>query len=100
MTMSSGLLKLPRELRDQVYADYFPIEGGYQYNHATNKLTTSKGARVDLNTRLACRQVAAETRGLALKLNTISFSTMCDENLRERAGQFGALLGWISDLKA
>jgi hypothetical protein len=99
MTSPSGFQKLPRELRDQVYADYFAIEGGYRYGYTTNKLITSRGTGVDLDVRLTCRQVAAETRGLALKLNTINFSTVCDESLRQRAGQFDAIQKIISDLK-
>jgi hypothetical protein len=98
--MLSSFLALPRELRDQVYADYFAIKGRYQYNHATNKLATSSGTSSHLNIRLTCRQVAAKTRGLALKLNTINFSTVCDVTLYQRAGQFDALLEIISELKA
>ncbi|KAI4954047.1 hypothetical protein J4E91_001756 [Alternaria rosae] len=100
MAPLSGFRKLPRELRDQIYADYFAIEGGYRYNHTTNKLTTSESTSVDLNLRLTCRQVAAETRGLALRLNPVNFSTVCDENLRQRAGRFNTIQKIISELKA
>ncbi|KAI4614485.1 hypothetical protein J4E83_007139 [Alternaria metachromatica] len=100
MTLLKGFHKLPRELRDQIYEEYFTLEGGYRYNHKTNKLLTAKGEAIHLSIRLASRQIAVETRGLALKLNTISFSTVFDEDLRERAGHFNSLLTMISDLKS
>ncbi|KAI4636776.1 hypothetical protein J4E93_010901 [Alternaria ventricosa] len=100
MAEPQGFLKLPRELRDQIYEDYFTLEDGYHYNHKTNKLLKAKAEVIDLDLRLTCRQVAAETRGLALKLNTINFSTVCDENLCQRAGRFNAIQIIINQLKA
>lgn len=100
MTLLKGFHKLPRELRDQIYEEYFTLEGGYHYNHQTNKLLTEQGEAIHLGVRLASRQIAVETRGLAFKLNPISFSTVFDENLRERAGHFDSLLKMISDLKS
>ncbi|KAI4683949.1 uncharacterized protein J4E84_006789 [Alternaria hordeiaustralica] len=100
MSQLSGFNSLPRELRDQIYEDYFAVEGGYVHNHKTNRLITAKGQNIDLNIRLVSRQIAAETRSLALEVNTITFSTVFDEDLRERAGHFNTLLEMIAKLKA
>ena len=97
MTDPKGFYELPRELRDQVYDNFFTLEGGYHHDHRTNKLLTEKGEMIDLNFRLASRQIAQETRGLALKLNAVSFSTAYDEELRERAGMFGTILRSIGN---
>ncbi|KAI4933167.1 hypothetical protein J4E85_003571 [Alternaria conjuncta] len=99
MTILEGFRRLPRELRDQIYEEYFILQGGYHYNHKTNKLLTAKGKAIDLNLRLASRQTAAETRGLALKLNTVNFSTVYDSDLNQRAGHFNSLLNLINEWK-
>ncbi|KAI4937305.1 uncharacterized protein J4E92_002035 [Alternaria infectoria] len=100
MAKPQGFLRLPRELRDKIYEDCFTLEDGYHYNHKTNKLLTAQAEVIDFNLRLTCRQVAAETRGLGLSLNPINFSTVCDENLRQRAGRFNAIQIITSQLKA
>ena len=99
MTLLKGFHKLPRELRDQIYEEYFTLEGGYHYNHKTNKLLTAKGEAIHLSIRLASRQIAVETRGLALELNTVNFSTVYDSDLNQRAGHFNTLVTLINSLK-
>ncbi|KAI4695935.1 uncharacterized protein J4E88_000105 [Alternaria novae-zelandiae] len=99
MVALKGFCRLPRELRDQIYAEYFTIEGGYHYDHAANKLVTAAGDGIDLNVRLTNRQVAVETRGLAFKLNAVNFSTVYDRDLNQRAGNFNTLVTIINDLK-
>ncbi|KAH7384044.1 hypothetical protein DE146DRAFT_213491 [Phaeosphaeria sp. MPI-PUGE-AT-0046c] len=67
------LLRLPRELRDVVYQHYMRSKDGFVADFATNKLKNGDGSCIDLALRLTCRQIATETRGLALQTNTITF---------------------------
>lgn len=76
----SPLLFLPRELRDIVYHHYFRSKGGYVTEFATTNIMNEDGSRIDLALRLTCRQIATETRGLALQLNTITFQNTFFEN--------------------
>ncbi|KAF2439618.1 hypothetical protein P171DRAFT_490310 [Karstenula rhodostoma CBS 690.94] len=71
----SRLISLPREIRDMIYHEYVYSEEGYMYDLPSGKLRHASGALVDLNLRHTCAQIANETRGLALKQNTITFST-------------------------
>uniref|UniRef100_A0A8H7MYB2 Uncharacterized protein n=1 Tax=Bionectria ochroleuca TaxID=29856 RepID=A0A8H7MYB2_BIOOC len=65
-------LQLPRELRDQIYSDYFsPIH-------------------VDLIA--TCQAIAEETRGLAFRINTVTFNTIYSDDLRAQAYRFDAAL--------
>jgi hypothetical protein len=99
MSEPQGFYKLPRELRDQIYEDYFALDDGYHYSYKTNRLLSAEGESIDLSLRSTSRQIMNETRGLALKVNTIHFSTVYDEDLRERAGAFGAALAAFDSLK-
>lgn len=74
----SRLLALPRELRDRAYGYYFFDKDGYTYDYDTGRLTTSTPNmnRIELDLRFTCYQIAFETRGLPLQLNTIHFSTV------------------------
>lgn len=77
------LLALPRELRDDIYEHYLKVEGGYTYNFESGKLScatpTCARTAIDLELMLSCRQIAAEMRGLALKINTITFTTVAPD---------------------
>ena len=79
------LLRLPRELRDLIYEYYFDGEGGFKYDFVTNKLRWADGLSIDLSLVLACRQIAAETHGLALRTNTLRFKTFYSDHTQEHA---------------
>jgi hypothetical protein len=79
------LLRLPRELRDLIYEYYFDGEGGFKYDFVTNKLRWADGLSIDLSLVLACRQIAAETHGLALRTNTLRFKTFHSDHTQEHA---------------
>jgi hypothetical protein len=78
-------LRLPRELRDLIYEYYFDGEGGFKYDFVTNKLRWADGLSIDLSLVLACRQIAAETHGLALRTNTLRFKTFHSDHTQEHA---------------
>ncbi|OIW25766.1 hypothetical protein CONLIGDRAFT_647502 [Coniochaeta ligniaria NRRL 30616] len=80
----SSLLALPGELRNRIYCDYLFIgaEDGYIYDYEAGKLRTADMQPIDLNLMYTCRLIAAEMRGLALRLHTITFSTVFSEQLR------------------
>jgi len=84
----SRLLGLPRELRDHIYREYIfsGAEEGYIYDFPAGKLRTATGRPIDLNLMYTCRRIAAEMQGLALGLQTITFSTLYSEDVRVRAG--------------
>jgi hypothetical protein len=100
MSEPQGIYKLPRELRDQIYDDYFALDGGDTLNPCTNKLTTTNGDRIDLSLRSTCQLIAHETRGTALKSNAVHASTFYSRELRTRAGHFNVLLKMIGAWKA
>ncbi|KAK4442088.1 hypothetical protein QBC34DRAFT_419280 [Podospora aff. communis PSN243] len=91
MDATPRFLLLPRELRDQIYAEYLAIgaEGGYVYDFSTGKLRCA-GSRqpIDLSLMYACRQIASEMSRLPLRLATVTFSSLYSEDLSVRAGRF------------
>ncbi|CAI0651933.1 unnamed protein product [Colletotrichum noveboracense] len=109
MSLPSGFLSLPREIRDIIYAFYVIAEGGYTCNydrlagsilsqHERNANTPRRYVAgvlqradlqpIDLNLSYTCRLVAREMRGVALKTNAITFSTMTSNELRIIALRF------------
>ncbi|KAK4441985.1 hypothetical protein QBC34DRAFT_456898 [Podospora aff. communis PSN243] len=78
----SCLLTVPREIRDHIYHEYLFNENGY--------LPCLKP--IDLALTYTCRQIADEMRGLALRLNTVIFTTLYSDELRTRAGRWNILL--------
>jgi hypothetical protein len=82
------LLRLPRELRDEIYHYYLINEDGYTYNFNTNKLVQANGTPINLSLAFTCRQIAHELDGLAFRTNTITFSTFFSEATRKEAGLF------------
>jgi hypothetical protein len=85
--MSTSFLQLPRELRDLIYDLYLRCDGGYVYNFETNKLAQANGDEIELALIYTCRQVAKEMIGLALSINTVTFSTYYSEATQELAGR-------------
>ena len=81
----STLLQLPRELRNLIYDCYFAGDGDYTHNFETNKLSRADNQPIELALVLSCRQIANETRGLALRINTLRFTTFHSDATQEDA---------------
>lgn len=92
-TMSFSLLRLPRELRDMIYEQYFAVENGYLYDAELGKLTQADNSPILLCLSYTCRQVACEVRGLAFRINTITFSTSDLQREQVAAGVHHAVVG-------
>ncbi|KAF9876774.1 hypothetical protein CkaCkLH20_05620 [Colletotrichum karsti] len=107
--------RLPRELRDLIYTFYLVVDGGYvgdgdsifhntllTKKHEQNRLPRSTLQRqqcilrradrssTDIALVFTCKSIAEEMYGgdLALRVNTITFSTFYSDELRLRAGRF------------
>lgn len=68
------LLRIPRELRDEIYAYYIGDEG-YHHHPESNTLLCDDGTPIDLELVLTCKQFAAEIAELPMKLNVVIFKT-------------------------
>ncbi|CAN9186216.1 unnamed protein product [Alternaria alternata] len=64
------LLRIPRELRDAIYA-YYLSDDGYYHQPESNTLRHADRSAIDLALTLSCKQVAAEMIALPLKLNAV-----------------------------
>lgn len=60
----SLLLRLSREILDEVYRNYFHEEGGYCHEPQCDKCRTALGHKIDLSLVYSCQRVASETQGL------------------------------------
>ena len=93
----SPLLRLPRELRDEIYDYYAYDEEGLAYDYPSRTLNYASGAELSLP--LTCKMVANEMKGTHLRVNTITFVPCCSETDEDRicerrsiAGRFEYLL--------
>jgi hypothetical protein len=93
----SPLFRIPRELRDEIYAYYAYDEEGLAYDYPTKRLKYASGRDFDLS--FTCRIAAGELKGLILQVNTITFTSALSQDdsngyrgLTSRAGRFEALL--------
>lgn len=100
MPSEPSFLGIPRELRDQIYVHYVTTRDGYVYNFHSNKLALANpehpGINIDLALKLTCKQIATEMGGLALRYNTVTFSTVYSDELRSRAARFHYLRSSLS----
>ncbi|KAK1579566.1 uncharacterized protein LY79DRAFT_672364 [Colletotrichum navitas] len=91
----AGFFGLPREIRDMIYRHYVAVEGGYLCDtegFVKGRLRRADGGQVDMALIFTCRQVAKEMHGLALRKNSITFSTLSgDDYLRLLAQTFDYL---------
>jgi len=69
------ILRIPRELRDEIYAHCLMNDEGYHHHAETNKLRYPDGMAIDVALLLTCKQVAAEATEYTLSKNTITFKT-------------------------
>ncbi|KAI4614567.1 hypothetical protein J4E83_007221 [Alternaria metachromatica] len=83
-----SLLRLPKELRIEIYEHYFSLKHGYWLDNATNKFTSIDGTRIELDLRFVNRQIAAETCGLAFQYNEAHVETCWEPSMNERLGSF------------
>ncbi|TQN65445.1 hypothetical protein CSHISOI_10061 [Colletotrichum shisoi] len=92
----AGLFRLPIEIRDMIYRDYVAVEGGYVCDtdaFIKGKLKQADGQPICLALISTCKRVAKEMHGLALRVNPITFSTLCgDPELRQLAQRFDRLV--------
>lgn len=114
MASESTFLSLPREVREEIYGHYVRTDCGYVCNSETliartlninssgstdgnlgiivGVLKRADGLPIDLGLSLTCKLVADEVRGLALRENTITFSTATSRELRILALHFDILV--------
>ncbi|KAF5690528.1 hypothetical protein FDENT_3912 [Fusarium denticulatum] len=78
-------LDLPLELRQQVYHDYFKVDGGFVYDGDSDKLVQADRQPISISLRYACRSVAEETKSFPFQLNSITFSTLYRKDLQHQA---------------
>ncbi|KAF5675402.1 hypothetical protein FCIRC_7386 [Fusarium circinatum] len=81
----ASLLGLPLELRQQIYHEYFTVDGGYAYNGDSGKLVQANNQPIELSLRYACRAIACETKQYPFSLNTITCSTLYRQDWRKQA---------------
>jgi len=91
--VQSRFLALPRELRDEIYAAYLFASDGYTYDFDAGKLRMAGGQPIDLALMYTCRRIGCEMQGLALRVNTVRFSTLYTDELRTRAGRWA----WVTE---
>ncbi|KAJ0164412.1 hypothetical protein CTA2_1043 [Colletotrichum tanaceti] len=99
----ANFLDLPPELRSTIYHLYVAVDGGYicdTNGFIEGKLKQADGQPICMALVLTCRLVAREMHGLALRVNTITFSTLSgDPGLRDLASKFDCLMDSVDDLR-
>ncbi|KAF5710449.1 hypothetical protein FGLOB1_5487 [Fusarium globosum] len=81
----ASLLGLPLELRQQIYHEYFTVDGGYIHDGDSCKLVQANNQPIELSLRYACRAIAHETGQYPFTLNAITFSTVYRQDWRRQA---------------
>ncbi|KAH6973007.1 hypothetical protein BKA56DRAFT_593146 [Ilyonectria sp. MPI-CAGE-AT-0026] len=97
MSSRPSILKLPAELRNKIYQEYFTVQGGYVFNFDSQKLVAANGRPIDLALMYTCRLIAEDTKHIPITLNTITFSTANSENWVEEAAFFHNALNQLCD---
>lgn len=101
----ASFFSLPRELRDQIYISYVSTENGYYFDSVTERLRDSGGSPLDLALMYTCKAIAAEMEGIALRQNSITFTTFrgqsdvaerFDRYVREREEALDAMLTYTA----
>ncbi|GKU05385.1 hypothetical protein FLAG1_01130 [Fusarium langsethiae] len=88
MATKRRITDLPLEIRQQIFREYFKVQGGYVYNDQSDKLRNADDTPIDLSLSYACRSIAKDCKRLPLAVNTIHFSTLYREDWRSLAGCF------------
>ena len=97
----SPFFRLPREIRDLIYKHYVFRPDSYCYDPQSRKmheihptLRSVWSRPISMSLMLTCRAAAAEMKGLAFRLNVITFHATRSDDGREfscvksRAGRF------------
>ncbi|RGP64339.1 hypothetical protein FLONG3_9612 [Fusarium longipes] len=95
----ASLLGLPRELRLQIYRDYFTVPGGYVYDGDTDKLVQANSDPIQLSLRRVCRTVAHETHDFPFSLNSVKFSTVYRKDWQKTAACLKTIVMYYSKLQ-
>ncbi|KAJ4127016.1 hypothetical protein NW768_008637 [Fusarium equiseti] len=95
----ASLLGLPSELRNQIYQDYFTVDGGYVYDGDTDKLVQPGGNPIEISLRSTCRSIALETQDFPFSLNTITFSTVYRKDWQKQAVYLNNVLMYYHQLQ-
>ncbi|KAM0232300.1 hypothetical protein ACHAP5_010759 [Fusarium lateritium] len=90
----ANLISLPLELRQQIFQDYFKVEGGYVYDAKSDSLKTADNRSIELSLIATCRSIANDTRHLPLSINTVKFSTLYRDDWRSLAGCFNLVASY------
>ncbi|OBS26022.1 hypothetical protein FPOA_06553 [Fusarium poae] len=97
--LRASLLGLPSELRNQIYQDYFTVDGGYVYDGDTDKLVQPGGKPIDISLRSTCRSIALETQDFPFSLNAIRFSTVYRNDWQKQAAYVETIFEHHNKLK-
>ncbi|KAI4683948.1 uncharacterized protein J4E84_006788 [Alternaria hordeiaustralica] len=88
----SGFLRLPGELRDEIYGYYFTLEDGYTFNPETNKFVASNYEENRLALSRVNKLIAEETRDAVAKYNDLHFSTVLSSSTNPNLSRINRLL--------
>jgi hypothetical protein len=100
MTSQSPFLRLPRELRDEIYNHYFRVENSYFIIHNLESLPVSMDTRLTCPSASCADVLLQKLMAWLLELNTInSFTRHCGAS-RERAGHFDTLIRTVASIKS
>ncbi|KAK1762127.1 hypothetical protein QBC33DRAFT_423222, partial [Phialemonium atrogriseum] len=83
-----------------IYQLYVIVENGYVFNFQSGKLTATNNKLIDLALMSTCRLVAEEMKGVALRTNTITFTTVYTEDMRKRAGRFNSRMAGSYNMRS
>ena len=89
MSAKRNITEFPAELRQQIFAEYFKVQGGYAYDVESDKLRNAADSTpIDLSLMYTCRSIANDCKHLPLTVNTVHFSTVYREDWRSLAACF------------
>ncbi|KAH8880488.1 hypothetical protein GQ53DRAFT_848862 [Thozetella sp. PMI_491] len=82
---ADSFFSLPGEVRNAIYSAYLTLERGYFFDFHTNKLATADHQSIELALLSTGKLVAQETKGLAFRLNTVTFSTIYSKDFESES---------------
>ncbi|KIL87083.1 hypothetical protein FAVG1_09637 [Fusarium avenaceum] len=88
MATERHITNLPLEITEQIFGEYFKVQGGYIYDGKVDKLRNADNTPIDLSLVYTCRSIANDCKHLPLAVNALHFSTGYREDWRSLAGCF------------